>query len=219
MVAFRVDHNPTNAVHIAVDDSEWLTQISSKADLLVVVSEAYNTARMQQFMAEELQSLENSLTEFRMKTDAAASQLIARTRRRLSGPTITSKQKDDIHSVSTTDEYVRLIEHESARARIRNRIFGPLSLSHAGWMIILILAEAEAAGTELTIKSVAYSAGLPLSSALRKINEMCAAELLYRRSDPDDGRRSFVTLTARTKSQIQQYASALKSMSKNSITN
>jgi DNA-binding MarR family transcriptional regulator len=87
------------------------------------------------------------------------------------------------------------IREESERARLREKIFGPLVQNHAVWMLLLALWDSQQSATELTIKSVAYSAGLPLSSALRKINEMCASGLVQRRGDPDDARRSFVTLT------------------------
>lgn len=210
LVVLGGNSNSEKDVHITVDESDWLMQISDKAELLVAVSEAYNIARMQRFMAEELQSLESSLVEFKVKTDAAVLQLIARAQRRLTGAVIARKPNEETLSLSGTEESTRFIEHECARARMRNRIFSPLALSHAGWMLILILAEAGLSGIELTVKSAAYSAGLPLSSALRKINEMCAAGLLDRRCDPADGRRSFVTLTARTKSQLLQYSSAVK---------
>jgi DNA-binding MarR family transcriptional regulator len=57
----------------------------------------------------------------------------------------------------------------------------------------------------LTIKSAAYAAGLPLSSALRKINDMCAEGLIARRGDPDDARRSFVTLTPQGQSYFNRF--------------
>lgn len=210
LVVLGGNANSESDIKIAADESDWLMQISDRTELPVAVSEAYNIARMQRFKAEELQSLESSLAEFKVKTNAAVLQLIAGAQRRLTGPDTMRIPNEGTRSVGETAESARFIEHECMRARTRNRIFSPLALGHAGWMLILTLAEAELSGVELTVKSAAYSAGLPLSSALRKINEMCAAELLNRRSDPADGRRSFVTLTARTRSQLLQYSLSLK---------
>ena len=81
-------------------------------------------------------------------------------------------------------------------------------LMRQGYRVIRARNAAEAAERIKKVGDIAV--GLPLSSALRKINEMCAAGLLDRRSDPGDGRRSFVTLTDRTKSQLLQYSSAVK---------
>lgn len=88
------------------------------------------------------------------------------------------------------------IEEESERARLREKIFGPLVRNHSVWRLLLALWCAQQSGTELTIKGAAYSAAMPLSSALRKVNEICAAGLVKRRSDPDDGRQFFVSLTS-----------------------
>ena len=80
------------------------------------------------------------------------------------------------------------------------------------------MAEAQWAGAELTVKSAAYSAGLPLSSALRKINEMCANGLVLKRGDPHDARRSFVTLTPSGQSTLARYLSELSDAGRRTLS-
>ena len=99
----------------------------------------------------------------------------------------------------------RLVKEERERARIRDQLFRPLALGHTGWGLVLALAEAHASGNDLTIKSAAYAAGLPLSSALRRMNEMCASAMLEKREDPSDARRTFVRLTPAGLSQLALY--------------
>jgi DNA-binding MarR family transcriptional regulator len=100
------------------------------------------------------------------------------------------------------------IGEELRRARLREKLFGAVALRHSGWMLLLVLAQAQAGGSELTIKGAAYSAGLPLSSALRTINDMCADGLIARRGDARDARRSFIALTPQGRAQFARYAAA-----------
>ncbi len=155
LVVLGSNPNSQGDIKIAADESDWLTQVPDGTELPVAVSEAYNVARMQRFKAEELQSLETALAEFKARTNAAVLQLIAGAQRRLGGPHIVRKPKEATLSVGETAESARFIEHECTRARMRNRIFSPLALSHAGWMLILTLAEAEPSRVELTVKSAA----------------------------------------------------------------
>jgi ActR/RegA family two-component response regulator/DNA-binding MarR family transcriptional regulator len=172
---------------------DFLVRPLEDETLLSAVSDAYNVARHKRFQREEARALETSLAEFKMRTHAAVTQLIARAQDAYS---ISPSAHAMPMNASPEDRALQaFIQEESERARLREKIFGPLVQNHAVWMLLLALWDSQQSGTELTIKSVAYTAGLPLSSALRKINEMCASGLVQRRGDPDDARRSFVTLT------------------------
>ncbi|HEU0095289.1 MAG TPA: hypothetical protein VFQ52_02455, partial [Rhizomicrobium sp.] len=181
-------------------DVEYLARPFSDDRLIGAVSDAYNTARMQRFRLAEMQSLEESLAQFKAQTQAAITQLIARaqnghgTAAPAASPTV-----DDAGLAP-------FINDELNRARLREKLFGAVGLRHSGWMLLLMLAEAQAGGSELTIKGAAYSAGLPLSSALRTINEMCAGGLIARRGDTRDARRSFIALTPLGRSLFARYA-------------
>jgi DNA-binding MarR family transcriptional regulator len=88
-------------------------------------------------------------------------------------------------------------------------VFGSLAHNRSSWMLLLVLSEAFQVGQEITIKGAAYQAGLPLSSALRRLNEMCSEGLILRRGDPGDARRSFVSLTPSGQSYFLRYEAEL----------
>jgi DNA-binding MarR family transcriptional regulator/CheY-like chemotaxis protein len=183
-------------------DVEYLAHPFSDDRLIGAVSDAYNTARMQRFRLAEIQSLEESLAQFKAQTQAAITQLITRAQNGHGiGVPATLPTMDDAGLAP-------FIGDELSRARLREKLFGAVGLRHSGWMLLLMLAEAQSGGSELTIKGAAYSAGLPLSSALRTINEMCASGLIARRGDVRDARRSFVALTPQGRSLFARYAAA-----------
>jgi DNA-binding MarR family transcriptional regulator len=160
---------------------------------------------MQRFRHEEMRSLKESLLEFKTRTDAALSQLIARAQGSYGIPNAPSRLNPP--GAAEDVSFVGYIDEECRRARLRDRIFGACSLNQAAWMLLLLIGKAELTGMRLTIKAAAYSAGMPLSSALRKINELCSSGLLARQEDPADARRSFVTLTSGGRSFLTQYLS------------
>lgn len=201
---------PADLIYLSEEQTAWPVAARDRAEFLSSVSEAYNLSRMQRFQTTERQFLESALQEFRKRTDEAASQLLMRTRRRFRPADATSSPGIKPIPSLDSEEIGRLVKTEHARAHLRARVFATLALGSAGWMLILTLADAYSSGTELTVKSAAYGAGIPLSSALRKINELCEKGFLIRRQDPTDSRRSFVSLARQTQTLLVEYLSALK---------
>ena len=205
LVAGR-DALPAAVRAIRLQVLDFLVKPLDDDELAAAVSDAYNVARLRRFQREEARHLESLLAEFKMRTHAAVSQLIARAQGAYS--IAPSAHPARSAPLSPDDRALQaFIREESERARLREKIFGPLVQNHSVWMLLLALWDSQLAGTELTIKSVAYSAGLPLSSALRKINELCAGGLVRRRGDPQDARRSFVALTPQGQSYFARYFS------------
>jgi FixJ family two-component response regulator/DNA-binding MarR family transcriptional regulator len=189
--------------------SDFLLKPLGGEQLTEAVSDAYNVARMQRFKQEEARSLEASLVEFKTLTHTAISRLIARVQDTFDVPSAHQSSADAPGDVP----FLHFVEDERRRARLREKVFEGLALGNSGWVLLLVLAESRLAGTELTIKSAAYAAGLPLSSALRKLNDMCAGGLADRREDPRDTRRSFVTLTPRGLAYLARYFSQVSAPS------
>jgi DNA-binding MarR family transcriptional regulator/FixJ family two-component response regulator len=182
--------------------SDILARPVTDEQFAVAVSEAYNVARLKKFRREEARSLEASIAEFQIRVHAAMSELLAQARKNGVLPA------DAPDAISPDGARLKaFLAEEGRRVRQRQRIFGPIAASHAAWLLLLTLSDASLTGRELTIKAAAYSAGIPLSSALRKINEMCAAGLMKRRGDPADARRSIVVLTQKGRSFFEQYCS------------
>jgi DNA-binding MarR family transcriptional regulator/AmiR/NasT family two-component response regulator len=197
VIASEADEEIAAAPH-----AERLVKPFGREQLLGAVGSAFNLARMQRFRQEEMRELESSLQEFKSRTLAAVSQFMARTGMMRPLAPAESGETQEVPLQA-------LVAEECRRARLRGRIFGALGLSHSNWLLLLVMAEAQWSGTELTVKSAAYSAGLPLSSALRKINEMCASGLITKTEDPHDARRSFVALTASGQASLTSYLSEL----------
>lgn len=193
---------------LALSDQEAdsIIPAQDREQALSAIAEAFNLARLQRHQAGEVSDLERALQEFRARSDAAMNQLLARARGRLSGP---DAAEDDLPE-AVASEMARAMEDERARAHIREKFFGAFRLGHAGWMLLLVLAEVQGTGNELTVKSAAYAAGIPLSSALRKIGELCEQGLMHRRADPTDNRRSFVMLSERARTLLGEYLAAVR---------
>lgn len=193
----------TPRIPVSDQEAEGIVSVEDRDHALSAIADAFNLARLQRHQMSEMSELERSLQEFRTRTEAAMAQLLARARGRLSNALGSDEPAPG------NEDLARAMDEERARARIREKLFGSFRLGHAGWTLMLVLAEAQGAGGELTVKSAAYAAGIPLSSALRKINEMCEDGLLHRRSDPSDNRRSFVTLSERAKGLLSEYLAAV----------
>ncbi|HMH63968.1 MAG TPA: hypothetical protein VK515_00175, partial [Rhizomicrobium sp.] len=174
------------------------------------ITDAYNVARLQRYKQGELSDLERFLQEFRTRTESAMSQLLSRTRGRYLSTDAAIRGEDPAWPAPGNKKMALAVEEERTRARVRERLFGSYRLGHAGWVLMLVLAENQTPTNELTVKSAAYAAGIPLSSALRKINELCENGLLLRRNDPSDNRRSFVALSERAKFLLCEYLAAVQ---------
>jgi DNA-binding MarR family transcriptional regulator len=192
-------------IALSAQESEDIVPADDRERALSAIAEAFNLARLQRHQLSELSDLERSLQEFRARTEAAMSQLMSRARGRLS-----AGSAEPAEPPVENQDVARAMEEERTRARIRERLFGSFRVGHAGWMLLLVLAEAQGTDNELTVKSAAYAAGIPLSSALRKIGELCEDGLLLRRPDPSDNRRSFVTLTERARILFSEYLAAVR---------
>jgi CheY-like chemotaxis protein len=77
-------------------------------------------------------------------------------------------------------------------------------LSDNEWILLLQVEQAELDGNPITLKSVAYGSGIPLSSLIRQANFLSERGLLKRANDPCDARRSLLRITPRARAIIQK---------------
>ena len=85
---------------------------------------------------------------------------------------------------------------EIIRKRQARKQFFPAELfADPAWDIMLDLAAARLEGKQVSVSSLCIAADVPTTTALRWIKGMTDAGLLVRRSDPGDGRRSFIDLS------------------------
>lgn len=99
------------------------------------------------------------------------------------------------------------IEEYIANRRQRARHFPDLALDDASWNILLDLALAYIKGKPVAVSSACIASEAPISTALRRIRDLCDAGLLTRWPDPTDGRRDMVSLTETCFQSVEAYFS------------
>ncbi|MDF1586784.1 hypothetical protein [Marinimicrococcus flavescens] len=91
----------------------------------------------------------------------------------------------------------------------RDRIFGSSLFSDPCWEILLDLTRAHLVGTTISASGIGGSSRMPLSTTLRKLDELVARGLVERHPDPVDARRKLLRLTDSGFASMWQYLDAL----------
>lgn len=110
-----------------------------------------------------------------------------------------------LDSVSAIAGLRRLIQ---ARG-LRQRFFQEARFGEPAWDIILDLSLAWFEKKSVSVSSLCIAAGVPMSTAMRWINEMIEAGLIERWIDPTDGRRNLVQIAPETRQAMLHYLVAL----------
>lgn len=97
--------------------------------------------------------------------------------------------------------------------RLRDRFFQDARFGEPAWDILLDLALAWFEKKSVSASSVCIASGVPMSTAMRWINEMVEANLIERWIDPTDGRRNLVQIAPATRTAMLRYIAALKQAS------
>lgn len=85
------------------------------------------------------------------------------------------------------------------------KFFDTATLTGPSWEILLDLAEANLRGQPVPASSASASTLVPLSTALRHVNNLVEAGLVRRWVDPSDKRRTLLELEPEAKSLMQRY--------------
>ena len=114
-------------------------------------------------------------------------------------PARTESPVEEIRELwSVPSEARRLIDilRRTMRARTtRAEYFPPDLFSDPAWDMLLDLALARLTGKRVSVSSLCLAAGVPATTALRRLDDLCAADMTTRLPDATDGRRKFVELT------------------------
>lgn len=89
--------------------------------------------------------------------------------------------------------------------RTREAMLGAHHFSDPVWDIMLDLFVAHVGGNEVATSSLIIAASVPQSTALRRIRRLVLEGHLVARSDPHDGRRTFVRLSDEMFESIAQF--------------
>jgi DNA-binding MarR family transcriptional regulator len=109
---------------------------------------------------------------------------------------IITRADNDPGSAFMTDKGTAALARGIIRARTQRAKFLPPTLfAEPAWDILLELYSADLAQQRMTISDICVAARVPATTALRWLATLEASNLVLRRPDPLDGRRSFVELT------------------------
>ncbi len=79
--------------------------------------------------------------------------------------------------------------------RLRDSLFPAGTFADPAWDMLLDLTASRGEGARVSVTSLAIAAAVPPTTALRHLKAMADAGLVVRRSDPDDGRRTYIDLS------------------------
>lgn len=93
-----------------------------------------------------------------------------------------------------------------ARRKFRRSLFGASKLfNEPAWDILIDIFVHECEGKKVPISALCHASYAPVTTALRRVNDLCEAGHAVRIDDPDDGRRHFVALVPRTSQLLNDY--------------
>lgn len=109
---------------------------------------------------------------------------------------MTTRSNDpDLPSATTDEQLPLLVRLELELVRMRRRLIGD-EQSDPVWAMVLELCAARLEGRELSVTSLCLASGLPVTTALRRLDELERDGKITRNPDRTDRRRVFVTLDA-----------------------
>jgi DNA-binding MarR family transcriptional regulator len=93
---------------------------------------------------------------------------------------------------------------------LQQAAFGQGVIDVAAWVMLLDLLLSRINGKRLGVTALCIGAGVPLTTALRRIDELIASGLAERQADPEDRRRCFVSITDKGEECVRMYVEMLR---------
>ena len=97
-----------------------------------------------------------------------------------------------------------------AARRQRLRFFKDDTITEEVWDMLLEVLLCKLKGSRVSISSLGFAVGVPISTTLRWVRDLTDKGILIRAYDPDDGRRSFVELSAETEQKMLDCIAAMR---------
>ena len=120
---------------------------------------------------------------------AVKSALLMRQMRDQAPPAATSA------TTGTVDRKRAALKDMRSMRKMRSRYFPTELFSDPCWEMLLDLYDAQLGSAEVTVTSLGAASGVPLTTALRRMEQLLAHGLIERVGDADDKRRTIVRLT------------------------
>lgn len=93
--------------------------------------------------------------------------------------------------------------------RLRQRFFEEVRFGEPAWDIMLDLTLAWFEGKAVAVSSLCIASGVPVSTAMRWINDMVEAGIINRWIDPTDARRNLMQISPATRDAMLRYLAAI----------
>jgi CheY-like chemotaxis protein len=98
--------------------------------------------------------------------------------------------------VGTQESELETLRLLQSLQEVRSTIFGDAVMPEPAWEMLAELMRARLSGRHLSVTSLALASRSPVTTALRRIEDLIQGGLALRVPDPKDGRRTHVELTA-----------------------
>lgn len=108
-------------------------------------------------------------------------------------------------AASGEDASLRTLKLLQKLQEARNSIFGEAVMPEPAWEMLAELMRAQLAGQHLSVTSLALSSKSPMTTALRRIEDLIQGGLAARVPDPSDRRRTYVELTPEGMARMQLF--------------
>jgi CheY-like chemotaxis protein/DNA-binding MarR family transcriptional regulator len=117
----------------------------------------------------------------------------------------TRKDKESGVGAYPEDSSLRTLQLLQKLQEARNSIFGEAVMPEPAWEMLAELMRAKLAGQHLSVTSLALSSKSPVTTALRRIEDLIQGGLAARVPDPADRRRTHVELTPEGMARMQLF--------------
>ena len=114
---------------------------------------------------------------------------------------MTSRKADTSPSALPSDQLPALVRLEIELLRMRRRLIGD-EQGDPVWAMVLELCAARLEDRELSVTSLCLASGLPITTALRRLDELEHDGRIRRNPDRSDRRRVFVALDSEFHSRV-----------------
>lgn len=94
---------------------------------------------------------------------------------------------------------------------LRDKFFAPGLFADPCWDILLDVMVHQLAGRTVSTSSVCLAAGVPMTTAMRRLQDLEETGLVRRVPDPEDGRRVLVEITEAAAGRMSRYLDLLQS--------
>lgn len=109
------------------------------------------------------------------------------------------------HAARPEDSSLRTLKLLQKLQEARSSIFGEAVMPEPAWEMLAELMRARLAGQHLSVTSLALSSKSPMTTALRRIEDLIQGGLAARMPDPADRRRTYVELTPEGMARMQLF--------------